>query len=79
MNIETTSSNNINTSIIDNHEHGNVGEFIRKKNKHNAKLSVVSSFFTIYAYDAMREELEKDESLRFLYGDTKFTQTFDPA
>jgi len=78
----TTANNNSdknNTSIIDNHEHGSVGEFIKEKIQLNSKLSVVSAFFTIYAYDALREELEKIESLRFLYGDPKSTQTLDPA
>jgi len=39
---------------------------------------VVSAFFTIYAYDVLRKELEKIESMRFLYSDPKFTQTLDP-
>jgi len=40
---------------------------------------VVSAFSTIYAYDDLREELKKIESLRFLFGDPKFTQTLDPS
>jgi hypothetical protein len=78
-NMENATSVNFNNSIIDNHEYGNVGDFIRKKIRENSKLSGVSAFFTIYAYDALRHELEKIDSLRFLYGDPKFTQTLDPA
>ncbi len=78
-NMENATSVNFNNSIIDNHEYGNVGDFIRNKIRENSKLSIVSAFFTIYAYDALRHELEKIDSLRFLYGDPKFTQTLDPA
>lgn len=77
--MENATSVNLNNSIIDNHKYGNVGDFIRSKIQKNSKLSVVSAFFTIYAYDALREDLEKIESLRFLYGDPKFTQTLDPS
>ena len=79
MRVENFPSEKLNTSIIDNHEQGNVGEFLRENLQNNAKLPVVSAFSTIYAYDDLREELKKIKSLRFLFGDPKFTQTFDPS
>ncbi len=36
--------------------------------KDGTELSVVSAYFTISAYEALREELERVEGMRFLYG-----------
>ncbi len=55
------------SGIRDNHRHGKVGDFRREKIQSGAKLSFVSAYFTIYAYEAMRRELESADSLRFLF------------
>lgn len=68
-----------NTSIRDNHDHGTVGQFLKDKMKDDSELSIVSAFFTIYGYDALKEYLEKIKSLRFLYGDPSFTKSVDPS
>jgi SNF2 family DNA or RNA helicase len=67
------------SSIKDNHQHGLVGDFLREKIKSGTNLSVVSAFFTIYAYEALKKELEQIKSLRFLYGDPSFTKSLDPS
>ncbi|MGD0340428.1 MAG: helicase-related protein [Bacteroidales bacterium] len=67
------------SSIRDNHSHGTVGQFLKEKIKDDTELSIVSAFFTIYAYDALKPELEKIKSLRFLYGDPSFTGSVDPS
>lgn len=36
--------------IRDNRNNGSVGEFLKKKIKPKSKLSIVSAFFTIYAF-----------------------------
>ena len=48
------------SSIKDNHKHGSVGQFLIDNLKSQADLSVVSAYFTIYAYnaDAARKRLE---------------------
>ena len=77
--METTHDDIIQSSIRDNHFHGTVGQFIKDKIKNDSELAIVSAFFTIYAYEALKEELEKISSLKFLYGDPSFTKSVDPA
>jgi SNF2 family DNA or RNA helicase len=66
------------SGIRDNHRHGKVGDFLREKIQPGAKLSFVSAYFTIYAYEAMRWELESVDSLRFLFGEPRFVRNIDP-
>ena len=44
-----------------------------------ASLSIVSAYFTIYAYEALRDTLEKAKQMRFLYGEPSGTATADPV
>ena len=39
---------------------------------------MVSAYFTIYAYEALSDQLDGIESLQFLFGEPKFIQTLDP-
>ena len=64
--------------IIDNREQ-NVGDFLRKKITSGSDLSIVSAFFTIYAYEALRDELENTRQVRFLYGEPTATEVPDPG
>ena len=68
-----------NTSgIWDNHNRGAIGSFLHDKIRTNADLSFVSAYFTIYAYDALRTELNGINHLRFLFGEPRFIQSLDP-
>ncbi|MEI6046728.1 MAG: phospholipase D-like domain-containing protein, partial [Chloroflexota bacterium] len=67
------------SGIRDNHERGSVGEFLQDKIKEGSTLSFVSAYFTIYAYDKLKEHLDKIESLRFLFGEPRFVRSLDPA
>src|SRR5437667_12524865 len=42
-----------NSGIRDNHSRGLVGDFLRAKIKPGSRLSVVSAYFTIYAYEIL--------------------------
>ena len=44
------------TVIRDNHFCGSVGDFLKPHLKTGTKLSVVSAYFTIYAYQALKAE-----------------------
>jgi len=66
------------SGIRDNHKRGKVGEFLRQKIQADSTLSFVSAYFTIYAYEAMRAELESIGSLRFLFGEPRFVRNLDP-
>jgi len=69
----------INTSgLRDNHTRGTVADFLREKTQAGSKLSIVSAYFTIYAYDALKEELEGIEHLDFLFGEPSFVNRLDP-
>ncbi|MCC7067236.1 MAG: DEAD/DEAH box helicase family protein [Burkholderiales bacterium] len=41
-------------------------------------LSVVSAYFTIYAYDALSSQLDQIEHLNFLFGEPRFIASLDP-
>ena len=66
------------SSIRDNRNRGIIGDFLKEKIKENSKLSFVSAYFTIYAYDKLKEKLDKIDSLDFLFGEPKFITSLDP-
>ena len=65
------------SAIIDNQDRL-VGDFLRDRITHGSLLSVVSAYFTIYGYDALRDRLDQIDHLRFLYGDPRGLGTLDP-
>ena len=67
-----------NFGIRDNHSHGKVADFIKDKIAAGSDLSVVSAYFTIYAYEALSTELDQVERLRFLFGEPRFIASLDP-
>jgi SNF2 family DNA or RNA helicase len=67
------------SGLKDNHRRGNVGDFLRGKLRPGAELSFVSAYFTIYAYEALRAELDQIGHLRFLFGEPRFIQSLDPS
>ena len=64
--------------IRDNHSRGQVADFLSAKIVEGSRLSVVSAYFTIYAYEALSEEMDGVESLQFLFGEPRFIQALDP-
>lgn len=67
------------SGIRDNLQRGSVGEFLHEKIVNGSALSIVSAYFTIYAYAALQEELDGIEELRFLFGEPRFLSSLDPA
>ena len=65
------------SGIRDNYFHGKAGDFLREVIAPESKLSFVSAYFTIHAYDALREVLEQADSLRFLFGEPRFVRSLD--
>jgi hypothetical protein len=66
------------SGIRDNHHRGAVADFLKTKIHSGSRLSVVSAYFTIYAYDALREHLDQIEHLDFLFGEPRFISSLDP-
>jgi hypothetical protein len=70
---QTTSS-----GIRDNHKRGVVADFLKTKIHPGSRLSVVSAYFTIYAYEALKDRLDQIEHLDFLFGEPRFIASLDP-
>ena len=64
--------------IIDNRNR-RIGEFLQQRIEPNSSLSVVSAYFTIYAYEALRVALGSIGGMRFLYGDPQSVGSMDPG
>src|SRR5258708_19418487 len=67
-----------NSGIRDNHKGGVVSDFLESKIRSGSRLSVVSAYFTIYAYDALREHLDQIDHLDCLFGEPRFIASLDP-
>ena len=68
---------NHNTRIRDNHERGTVGDFLKANIEDGSSLSVVSAYFTIHAFEALKAYLWKIDGLRFLFGEPDFIKNLD--
>lgn len=66
------------SSIRDNHSNGTVGDFLKNSIGNNADVSIVSAYFTIYAYHHMKSNLDTINQLRFLFGEPTFIKSMDP-
>lgn len=69
--------NNLHFGIRDNHNRGKVANFLADKITSSSMLSVVSAYFTIYAYEALSKELDQIEHLNFLFGEPRFIASLD--
>ena len=58
--------------IRDNSLYGTVADFLQDKIQDGSDLSIVSAYFTIYAFDKLRNELTNIKGLRFLFGEPSF-------
>ena len=65
-------------AIVDNMQR-RVGDFLRERMDAGSGLSIVSAYFTIYAFEALRDVLENTARTRFLYGEPRGVGAMDPA
>jgi len=66
------------SGIRDNYRRGCVGDFLKNKIQEGSTLSIVSAYFTIYAFEALKEHLTSIEGLNFLFGEPRFIHSLDP-
>jgi SNF2 family DNA or RNA helicase len=66
------------SDIKDNFSRGTVGDFLKAKIQDGCRLSIASAYFTIYAYDALKEWLDRIEHLQFLFGEPALINRLDP-
>lgn len=68
----------ITSGIRDNHSRGSVGEYLGQYAEPGCEMSVVSAFFTVYAYEAMKDVLDSIGHMDFLFGEPRFISRLDP-
>ncbi len=62
-------------SIRDNFSNGSVGHFLVDNIESNSDLSFVTAYFTIYAYEKLKPQLNHINSLRLLFGEPRFIKS----
>ncbi len=67
------------SGIRDNRSRGAVHEFITERAVPDSRLSVVSAYFTTFAYDRLRTTLDGVGHMRFLFGEPRFLKDADNA
>lgn len=65
----------IQNNIRDNKNYGSVGDFLKDVIKEGSELSVVSAYFTIFAYYSLHKNLDTIKSMKFLFGEPTFCKT----
>ncbi len=65
------------TKILDNKNNGKVIDELRENLEKSSKLSIISAYFTIYAFQELKKELSKIDSLRFLFTEQNFKKQDD--
>jgi SNF2 family DNA or RNA helicase len=66
------------SAIRDNQGRGKVGDFLKDTIQNGSKLSIVSAYFTIYAYEQLNDKLTYIDHLNFLFGEPRFVKRLDP-
>ncbi len=64
--------------IVDNRDR-RLGDVLRGCIEPGARLSIVSAYFTIYAWEALRDVLDSAGRVRFLYGEPRGVGEMDPG
>lgn len=58
---------NVELRSIDNKGDNTLVNLLKKEVKSGSKIAIASAYFSIFAYDALRTQLEKAENFKFLY------------
>jgi len=66
-----------NTSNIIDNKNQKMWEYLKDNIEEGSKLSIVSAYFTIYAYYELKEKFDDIESLNFLFGEPSFIKNMD--
>src|SRR5574344_2123757 len=65
------------TKLLDNKLNGKVVDELKDSLKKCSKLSVISAYFTIYAFEELKKELSKIDSLRFIFTEPSYNKQDD--
>lgn len=58
--------------FLDNKTQGRVIDKLKEDLRTGTKVSIISAYFTIYAYEHLRKELQKIDGLRLLFSEPTF-------
>lgn len=53
--------------LLDNKKNGRVGDTLRESLQSGSRLSIISGLFSIYAFDALKKELNRIDKVRLLF------------
>lgn len=65
------------SGIRDNRARGSAGSFLEEKVSTGSELSVVSAYFTSFAYARLASTLDKIGKMRFLFGEPRFIDSVE--
>lgn len=65
------------SSIHDNHHYNKVGTFLKETIKTNSDCRIVSAYFSIFAFDLLKQQLTTINRLQFLFGEPSFIKPLD--
>jgi SNF2 family DNA or RNA helicase len=60
--------------IVDNKQSGLVGDVLKDHIQEGGKLSIAAAHFTLYAFQELKEELERLEEIRFIFTEPAFVE-----
>lgn len=60
------------SSVLDNFSGGSAGDFLKNQILPGSSLSFASAYFNFFAYDKLKDCLDRIDHLRFLFGEPKF-------
>ena len=60
--------------MLDNKRNGKVSDELKENLKKGSKLSIISAYFTIYAFNEMKRELAKIDKMRFIFTEPTFVK-----
>ena len=66
------------SGIRDNASRGKTVDFLKAHLMEGTHLSIVSAYFTVQAYAALKDSLDQIDRLRFLFGEPRFIRNIDP-
>lgn len=58
--------------LIDNKKNHILGEVLKENIEKNCKISIISSYFTLYGFSSLKNELANIDNLRFIISSTSF-------
>lgn len=58
--------------LLNNKQKGYIGDYLKENIEKNSKISIASAYFTIYAFNELKDELSKIDSMRFLFNEPTF-------